>query len=343
MAEFKPTPENRDRNLFQDDAVEILIVPPGQPAWHFCANALGARFDARGPSAALDDRSANPEWTVATSRHSNRWIVEAALPFSSLAGEGPCGGEQWGINFGRDEKPSGETSTWAPLSKFDFWLVGEFGRLTFPDLSPPRPTTAADPDLVGHWDFSQLRGQWVLDTSGHHHNGFMTSPMKAVDGKRGQALEFTGAGYVDIAPAPDLNLGEGMTIALWVNPKGKGSMRLVDKGPAGGSQAYLLDTHPANNLRVITNLGGMSNNAVLPPGEWTHVAVTYDGTALRLYLNGQLLQETKARGQLSATDLPLRLGADSTGWSRFVGLMEDVRLYRRGLSAEELAEVREGR
>ncbi len=343
MTEFKPTPENRDRNLFHDDAVEILIVPPGQPPWHFCVNALGARFDARGASAAVDDRSANPEWSVATSRHSNRWIVEAALPFSSLAAEGPFAEQQWRINFGRDEKPCGETSTWAPLSQFNFWLTEEFGLLTFPDLPPAPLLTPVDPDLVGRWDFAHVRSQWVQDASGHHHGGFMTNPMEVVDGKLSKALEMTGAGYVDIAPTPNLNLTDGMTIALWVKPKNQGSMRLVDKGPAGGNDGYLLDTHPGNSLRLITRIGGLSPKVILPQGEWSHVAATYDGQALRMYLNGKLVQEAPAAGKLSATDLPLRIGADSTGWSRFVGLVEDVRLYRRALSEAELAAVTEGK
>ena len=344
IAELEPRPENRDRDVVADDSVEIFLVPAGQTSmWHFAANVLGCRYDARGASAATEDARVNPEWTVATSRRGNRWIVEAAIPFSSLTAEGPYAGETWGVNFCRNEKPSGETSTWAPLSQFAFHLPAEFGRLTFADMPPAPPAAAVAPDLVGRWDFARLQGQWVPDSSGHGHAGFLTSPMKTVPGKLGQALELTGAGYVDIATAPELNLTDGMTLAVWINPHTKGSMRLIDKGPAGGSSAYLLDTNPANNLRVITNLNAMSNPVELPEKQWSHVAVTYDGQALRLYLNGQLLQEVKATGKLSATDLPLRLGADSTGASRFVGLMEDARVYRRALSAEELAGVMAGK
>lgn len=343
MVEIKGTPENRDRAIYQDDSVEFFLVPPGQAPWHFGVNALGARYDGRGWTAAQENPTVNPEWMVATSRHSNRWIVEAALPFSSLAPEGPYDGEQWAVNFGRNEKPLGELSTWAPLTQTAFHLAEEFGRLTFTGRGPAPPMTVADPDLVARWDFAQRRGQWVLDSSGHRHGGLLTSPMRTVPGKWGQALEMTGTGYVEIAPTPALDLVEGMTLALWVNPARVSSMRLVDKGPAGGSASYLLDTHPANNLRLITGAGGLNSAVTLPVGEWSHVAVTYDGTQFRMYLNGELVAEGGAGPRNSVTDLPLRLGADSTGWSRFVGLMEDVRVYRRALSQEELREVVAGR
>jgi hypothetical protein len=339
-AELEPIPENRDRHLLlRDDSVEFFLVTPGQ-TWHFAANILGARYDALGPSAAAEDARLNPEWIVATSRHGNRWILEAAIPFTSLTADGPYAGEQWGVNFCRNEQPGGETSTWAPLTRADFWRTSEFGKLTFAAL-PPAPAPA-DPDLVGHWDFAHLRGQWVQDSSGHRHGGFLTSLMPVVAGAHGPALDLTGAGYVDIASAPDLNPTDGMTIALWVNPKSQGEMRLVDKGAVGNDNGYMLDTYPDGNLRVITSLGAMRNPVELPPGEWSHVAVTYDGQALRLYLNGKLLQETRATGKISATDFPLKLGADSNGASHFVGLMADVRVYRRALSAEELAPVMAG-
>ena len=337
------TPENHDRNVYMDDSVELMIAPRGEPPWHFAVNAFGASLDARGATPNLDDRKLNPTWAVATSRHSNRWIVEAALPFSSLVAEGPYAGEEWRLEFGRDERPSGETTTWAPLSLTSFWATDEYGRLTFPDLPPAPVPAAGSADLVGHWDFATVRGQWVRDSSGHRHSGFLSSPLRVVVGKRGKALELNGADYVDIAAVPDLNLKDALTIALWINPARVGGVRLVDKTPPGMPEGYLLDTHPTNSLRLIMVPGTLDEQGVLlPVGEWSHVAATYDGKALRLYLNGSQLAEMPATGQIKPTDLPLRLGADTQGGNRFTGLMEDVRLYRRALSLEEVKAVMGG-
>jgi hypothetical protein len=163
------------------------------------------------------------------------------------------------------------------------------------------------------------------------------APMKLVEGKVAKALEFTGGAFVDVANAPDLNLSDAMTLAVWVFPQHAGSMRLVDKGPAGGADAYLLDTHPENHVRVIVRPATVGTQETLPAGQWTHVAVTFAQGALRVYFNGRVVAEAaNLRGQITPTDLSLRLGADSQGQSRFVGRMDEVRIYRRALTAEEI-------
>jgi hypothetical protein len=58
---------------------------------------------------------------------------------------------------------------------------------------------------------------------------------------------------------------------------------------------------------------------------------------LRVYFDGRLAAEApRVRGNITPSDLPLRLGADSEGQSRFVGLIDDVRIYRKALGAEEI-------
>jgi len=260
------------------------------------------------------------------------------IPFDSVSPEAPQPDERWGFNITRNEKPRGEPSTWAPLAERSFHLPAEFGRLLFSRLGKRQLPTIADPDLVGHWSFDELRGPWVVDTSGYRNHGLMTSTLRQVEGKVGKALEFNGAGFVDIGDADSLDLTEAMTLALWVCPRRKGSMRLIDKGPAGGADAYLLDTHPENNIRVITRFITHHVPATLPLNEWSHLAITWGAGKLRVYLNATLISEADVPTRpLTVTDLPLRLGADSQGSNRFVGLLDEVRVYRRVLSAVEVA------
>ena len=204
------------------------------------------------------------------------------------------------------------------------------------------PAKIADPDLLGHWTCDEVDGPWLRDASGHRRHGRMTGPMRLVEGRLGKALEFNGSAFIDFADAPDLNLIEAMTLALWVRPQRVGSMRLLDKGPAGGSDGYLLDTHPENHLRLIMRPGTMQADARLPVGAWSHVAATFADQTQRVYLNGRIVTEMSGRGgTITATAMPLRMGADSDGGSRFVGLLDDVRIYRRALKPEEIAKLAE--
>ena len=118
-------------------------------------------------------------------------------------------------------------------------------------------------------------------------------------------------------------------------------MRIIDKGQVGSSTAYMIDTHPGNNIRVISSMGGVSTKETLPVNQWSHVAVTLGDGAIKVYLNGRPVAEAgNLRGGLTdVARLPLRLGADSSSRSVFIGLMDDVRLYRRLLTPEEITGI----
>jgi hypothetical protein len=340
MVEYLAGPEHHDAPVFDDDSVEIHLRPSGSAVWRLAVNALGAMYDARLAPPDHEDHRMNPRWKAATSRKSNRWIVEAALDLASLTADAPQRGDAWGLNVVRNEYPRGETSVWAPLPGPRRAGPIPLGRLVFAEGPTLPPEKIGDPDLLGHWTCDDVDGVWLRDASGHRRHGRMTAAMRLVDGRLGKALEFTGAGFVDFAEAPDLNLIEAMTLALWIRPQRVGSMRLLDKGPVGGSDGYLLDTHPENHLRVITRPGTLMANERVPCDQWSHVAATFGDKKLRVYLNGREIAEMNAPGgTLTATALPLRVGADSSGGSRFVGLMDDVRIYRRVLKPEEIAKL----
>ncbi len=351
QAEFEPLPDNRDADVFFDDSVEIFLQPQkGGAIWHFAVNPLGARYDSRGTTAATDDRRLSPPWTSAAMRYANRWTVEAAIPFDSVSPFPPNKGERWSFNVGRNNKGHGETSTFAPFGSSAFFLPAEFAVLLFSggaDKPQQLSQKLAEQGLVGYWDCDELKGIWLPDRSGNRHFALANGQLKIADGKIGRAVEFPGGGFLDVASAPDLNLGDQMTLAVWVKPGQKGAMRLIDKGPAGGADAYLLDTHPENHVRVITRIGTLNTpKPVLPVDEWSHVAAVLGGGTLTVYINGEAAASLPCKGSLTPTELPLRFGADSTGANIFRGLMDEIRIYNRALSEGEirrLAGKEEGR
>ena len=76
--------------------------------------------------------------------------------------------------------------------------------------------------------------------------------------------------------------------------------------------------------------------AALVPNTWTHVAATYNGTQIQLYINGGLVSSTPATGAIQTTTTPLRIGGNTYSTEFFQGLIDEVRIYNRALSAAEI-------
>ena len=69
---------------------------------------------------------------------------------------------------------------------------------------------------------------------------------------------------------------------------------------------------------------------------WTHLATTYDGANQRLYINGVLVATKAQTGAIAAANQPLRIGGNNVSGEFFQGLIDEVRIYNRALSAAEI-------
>src|SRR5207245_7665367 len=97
-------------------------------------------------------------------------------------------------------------------------------------------------------------------------------------------------------------------------------------------------TGPPNALVLVgtapdSYLRGTSTPAL---NSWTHVAATYDGATLRIYANGVLQASKAVSGAITTSTGALRIGGDSVWGEWFAGLIDDVRVYNRALTATEL-------
>ena len=205
-------------------------------------------------------------------------------------------------------------------------------------IAPTQPDTA---DLVAHYKFDgDLR-----DSVGSSHGTAMGNAAVANDPTRGQALSLDGTGdAVDVAYSEALN-PEAFTVSLWAMPDPAGTshrspLTSRDDGPQRG---YILYIEPGNAWQFWTG-SGTGWDAVTGPmaklGEWSHVAASFVDGQQTLYINGRLAGQGTA--VLSPnTQRPLRIGGgateSTTGNYFFMGMIDEVRLYDRALSAEEVA------
>ena len=73
-----------------------------------------------------------------------------------------------------------------------------------------------------------------------------------------------------------------------------------------------------------------------PVNAWTHVALTYDGTTLRLFVNGTQVATRATTGTIQATDNPLWIGGNNPYGEYFTGLIDEVRVYNRALTQTDI-------
>jgi hypothetical protein len=156
------------------------------------------------------------------------------------------------------------------------------------------------PGLVASWRFERAADGVIPNSAGESFPAKIVGAVRAGEDAEESAFEFAG-GYVQIEHDPQLTLTEGLTLEAWIAPAklSGGGARIIDKSKAATANGYLLDTHPGNSLRSIVQAGTLLHEANLAPGQWVHVAATFDPQTDRqcLYVQGRL---AAVRGEDSA-------------------------------------------
>lgn len=204
---------------------------------------------------------------------------------------------------------------------------------------------ADEDNLLAHWSFDESGGALVRDMTGNGHDGRIVGGLERVAGVSGSALAFVGErdAYVRIANPGTLDLTEALTIELWLQRTDTGTLwdAIVCNGDGGkGYQLFLGERQQAPYFYLNTESTGYGavGGKYLPMGEWVHIAAVYDASAkqTRLYQDGVLTGSAPFEGAI--TDFPEEffLGR-AHRFNAFRGLLDEVRIHARALSAEEIA------
>jgi glucose/arabinose dehydrogenase/PKD repeat protein len=199
---------------------------------------------------------------------------------------------------------------------------------------------AGPPGLVGAWSFDEPSGAQVADASGRGNHGTISGATRGAAGRFGGALSFDGVNdWVTVADSASLDLTSGMTLEAWVNPAALGSAwRTALLKEHGGTLAYALYAHNGGSAPAGYVNAGVNGTSALPIGTWSHLAATYDGTTLRLYLNGTQVATRALTGALQVSSGALRFGGNGVWLDEFFsGRLDELRVYNRALTAAEVA------
>jgi hypothetical protein len=197
--------------------------------------------------------------------------------------------------------------------------------------------------LVAAYSFDEAAGTLAGDSSStHSHTGTIKGAAWVPAGRFDSALSFNGTNaLVTVSDAADLDLSTGMTLEAWVNPTALSGWRTAILKEKPNGLAYALYAHDnAPRPAGYINVGGSdieaSGNAGLPLNTWSHLAATYDGAILRLYVNGVEMGSQAVSGAIVASTLPLQIGGNAVWGEYFTGLIDEVRVYNRALSMSEI-------
>ncbi len=243
------------------------------------------------------------------------------------------------------DEGSGQTATDTSGNSADLTL----GTSGSGESADPAWMTAAGyaPDLttglVAAYGFDEGTGGTTADATANALDGTISGASWTSSGYDGNALTFDGVDdWVTVADAAALDLTDGMTLAAWVYPTTLGDWRTVVFKEDTAGFAYALDADadgasPAGYLT--TDVAGFEalDDAPLSANTWTHIAVTYDGANLVLYVNGAVAGVTPASGTIVTTSGALRMGGNSPWGEYFAGRIDSVRIYDRALSPNEVA------
>ena len=131
-----------------------------------------------------------------------------------------------------------------------------------------------------------------------------------------------------------------MTLEAWVYPTTLSGWRTVILKEISGRLSYGLYAYDnAPRPAAYINTGGSDLSALgtasIPLNTWTHLAATYDGATLRLFVNGSQVGSRAISGAIRASTNPLRIGGND--WEEyFSGRIDEVRIYNRALSQAEI-------
>ena len=192
--------------------------------------------------------------------------------------------------------------------------------------------------LLSYWTFdtADIAGQTAKDVWGDR-DGTIIGNTQVTTGIIGDALQFDGAG--DYVEYDDSGLPEGdapRTMSVWVKPEGAGVRSALEWGTNANTQRCAILILAGETIKFCGQNADVTSNGSVVNGEWHYVSETYDGTTIRIYIDG-VLDIEQARSINTVLNVG-RIGANVRLGEFFNGAIDEVSIYDRALSENEVAQ-----
>ena len=204
---------------------------------------------------------------------------------------------------------------------------------------------SADQTPVAAYSFDAGEGATAEDVTGNEHDGTIEGASWFDNGKYGKALSFDGENdCVTIADAEDLRITEELTVEAWVKPSSPVSDDPVIYKDTWGETGHAVGIGIYNSGKPEAFIGegegefeSVVASKAIEANVWSHLAFTYDGAHMRLYVDGELVASKAQSEGPPWGEGDLMIGCNPNYPEHFEGLIDEVRIYNRALGAGEVA------
>lgn len=192
--------------------------------------------------------------------------------------------------------------------------------------------------IISSWNFDENSGTIVTDNHGTN-NGIISNAVLG-QGVLGSCLTFDGTGgNVKILNSANLNPVNAITMMAWVKTKENKTIKIFQKGDwdghgigQGNWDGWNVHIRTNDNVSHTIHWGG--GLPIL--NEWYHIAMTYDGVMLKIYVNGQLKNSAAVTGNLKINTRDISIGSDNNAQKFLNGSVDEVKMFGRALSQTEI-------
>lgn len=201
--------------------------------------------------------------------------------------------------------------------------------------------------LTGLWHFNEASytgaANEVLDSSGNGlHGAAYNSATTTPSGKFNGAANFAATNYLLIGNSASLQFPSSLTASIWVYPTAWGSQNTIFMKTDGSTNGYALYTSGGGGALTAAAFTGGGMKVVnlaagdIPLNAWTHIAMAFSNTQLKVYLNGALAGSVVTGSAINASTSHLRIGTWNGASGNWAGKMDEFALYNRTLSTTEV-------
>ncbi len=234
---------------------------------------------------------------------------------------------------------------------------GGIGGCFFPNLAD---------GLIAWWRLDDGTGSAAQDAALYNNNGtlYQLDPATAwTAGRAGGGVDVAAKGWIGVVPSPSIDsIDDQVTVAAWVNLEGTitpdpnsttigwATALSRQKGTTYDQHYHLalnIDAHPHLFIMPATGVAAITAPDPVARGTWVHIAGTYDSVEARLFVSGVLVASGDLAGHFAPDVTPVIIGGNGNGPSNvptelFPGLLDEVLLYRRALTEDEIRQLAAG-